>query len=421
MEQDSIGELLQTLRKASGRSQADQAEVLSELSGQAITRNEISRWESERRLVTPFWQQHIAQSFGTGIDEIKCAVSATRVRRRKERMGGGVQRREFIGIMAALAIPIARTEQPTMRRIGHSDVSELRRRTARLRRLDNIMGGAETFPIYSAEVNFTCQLIRDSSHTTEIGKDILSLLAEQQQQAGWSAFDCGQYATAQRFYADSQKAAEDAQAMDLAGNAIAYAAYQQTATRQDGTALATSSYEVARLVATPKVGALLLERKAWAHATAGEASEADRALNLAREALNAPSDRPEPDWVFWVDAAEIDIMTGRCWTELRRPLRAVPVLERVLADFDDTHARDKALYLTWLATSYLQAREVDQAAATLGHAADLAAGVTSVRPARRIETVARRLARHRSTPAVADLLARLEAQRGRVDSSAHAR
>lgn len=400
MEQDSIGELLRTLRKASGRSQADQAAVLSELSGQAITRNEISRWESERRLVTPFWQQHIAEAFGIEVDGIRRAVSVARVKRRKERTGD-VQRREFIGVMAALAIPLARTDQLTSRRIGRSDVAELRRRTARLRRLDNIMGGAETYPVYSAEAHFTDRLIRESSHTAEIGRELLALLAEQQQQAGWSAFDSGQQALAKRFYDDSRKAAENAQALDLAGNALAYAAYQQTATQQSGTALATSSYEVARQVATPKVSALLLERKAWAHATAGEAAETDRALNLAREALNASADRPEPDWVFWVDAAEIDIMAGRCWTELRRPLRAVPVLERVLAAFDDTHARDKALYLTWLATSYLQAHEVEQAAATLAHAADLAAGVTSVRPAQRIETVARRLARHRSTPAVA--------------------
>lgn len=407
MEQNSIGDLLRTLRGGTGRSQTDQAAALSELSGQAVTRNEISRWESEKRLPTPFWQQHIAVSFGVEKKRISRAVSAARAKRRKERVGG-VQRREFIGAMAAMAIPLARTDQLTARRIGRSDVAELHRRTARLRRLDNIMGGTETFPVYRAEADFTQRLIRDSSHTEDIERELLALLAEQQQQAGWAAFDHGQHVLAEQLYEDSRQNAEDARALDLAGNALAYAAYQQTAKQQSGTALAADSYEVARRVATPKVSALLLERKAWAHATAGEAAEADRALNLAREALNSPPTRPEPDWVFWVDAAEIDIMAGRCWTELRRPLRAVPVLERVLADFDDTHARDKSLYLTWLATSYLQAREVEQAAATLGHAADLAAGVTSVRPARRIGTVARSLTRHRSTPAVADLLARLK-------------
>ena len=408
MEQQGIGELLRFLRTQSGRSQSEQAALLSELSGHTITRNEVSRWESERRLVTPFWQQHIAASFEHDVQEIRRAVTVARAKRRRARTGEVVQRREFIGAMAALAVPLARTEQPTARRVGQSDVHELRRRTARLRRLDNIMGGAETFPVYSAEVDFTQRLLRDSSHATDIGQQLRVLLAEQQQQAGWAAFDAGQHALAQQLYNDSRTAAEEADAFDLAGNALAYSAYQQTATSQSGTALATTSYEVARPVATPKVNALLLERKAWAHATAGEPQEADRALNLAREALNIRDDRPEPDWVFWVDEAEIDIMAGRCWTELRRPLRAVPVLDRVLRAFDDTHARDKSLYLTWLATSYLQAREVQEAAATLTRAVDLAAGVSSVRPVARIMAVARQLARYRTTPAVAELLARLE-------------
>ncbi|WP_051767810.1 hypothetical protein [Amycolatopsis vancoresmycina] len=357
---------------------------------------------------TPFWQEHIAASFGIDVQGIRRAVMATRAEQRKTKTGEVVQRREFIGAMAALAIPLARTEQPTARRIGQSDVDELRRRTARLRRLDNVIGGAETFPVYSAEVDFTQRLLRESTHATEIGQQLRALLAEQQQQAGWAAFDHGQHALAQRFYSDSRRAAEDAGVLDLAGNALAYAAYQQTTTAQSGTALAADSCEIARPMATPKVNALLLERKAWAHATAREPQEADRALNLAREALQVRDDRPEPDWVFWVNDAEIDIMAGRCWTELRRPLRAVPVLERVLSGFDDTHARDKALYLTWLATSYLHAHEIEQAAVTLARAADLAAGVSSVRPAARIETVARQLTRYRSTAAVGDLLARLE-------------
>jgi hypothetical protein len=128
-----------------------------------------------------------------------------------------------------------------------------------------------------------------------------ALLAEQQQQAGWGAFDHGQRALARRLHSDSRKAAEEAGALDLAGNALAYVAYlayQQTTTSQSGTALATDSCEVARPMATPKVSALLLERKAWAHATAREPQEADRALNLAREALRAWDDRPDPDWVF---------------------------------------------------------------------------------------------------------------------------
>jgi hypothetical protein len=99
-------------------------------------------------------------------------------------------------------------------------------------------------------------------------------------------------------------------------------------------------------------------------------------------------------------------MTGRCWTELRRPLRAVPVLEDVLTRYDDTHARDKSLYLSWLAESYLAAGEVEQAATVVGRVLDLSAGVASVRPRRRLEPTLRRLSPHRDLMAVAEVLER---------------
>ncbi|MGW4485132.1 hypothetical protein ACWEOE_14995 [Amycolatopsis sp. NPDC004368] len=406
MQPETIGALLCHLREAAHRSQADQAMRLSDLSGRAVTRNEVSRWENERRLLTPFWQAHYAESFDIDSRLLRDAVAASRAARRKAGKGGDstVQRREFIGAVASLALPLALARDSGPGKIGRSQLCGLRRRTARLRRLDDVLGGGDTCAVYAAEVETTKALLTQGSYTAEIGRELHIILAEQLQQAGWAAFDVGDHQRARSCYADSGRAADEAGARDLAGNALAYAAYQQTSTAQSGTADADASYEVAREVATPKVSALLLERKAWAHAAAGNARQADAALGLAREALHRTDSRPEPDWVFWVDAAEIDIMAGRCWTELRRPLRAVPLLETVLAGFDDTCARDKSLYLTWLATAYLQAHEIEQSAATLRRAHELATGVASARPLARITSVARKLDRHRDVPEVADLL-----------------
>jgi tetratricopeptide (TPR) repeat protein len=234
-----------------------------------------------------------------------------------------------------------------------------------------------------------------------------NLLAEHHQMAGWAAFDAGHQEQARAHYLDSLRAARQANNAALAGNALAFLAYQETATHQDGTATANASHDIARSVATPRVDALLLERKAFAHAVAGNAQQADLALGQAYEALHRDDDRPEPDWVFWVDERELGIMTGRCWTELSRPLRAVPVLEAVLADFDDTHGRDKALYLTWLASSYLQAHEVEHAAATLAQAHRLAAGVASARPTARIARIAKKLSRYQHVPEVSAALEQL--------------
>lgn len=86
---------------------------------------------------------------------------------------------------------------------------------------------------------------------------------------------------------------------------------------------------------------------------------------------------------------------------------AVPVLEEALSAFDDTHARDKALYLTWLAHACLDAGEVEHSAVVVGTALDLASGVGSVRPRQRAEELLTRLGPHRSLPPVADLLERV--------------
>ncbi|MEE4594186.1 hypothetical protein V2J94_20240 [Streptomyces sp. DSM 41524] len=97
-------------------------------------------------------------------------------------------------------------------------------------------------------------------------------------------------------------------------------------------------------------------------------------------------------------------MAGRCWTELRRPLRAVPVLEDFLSRYDDAHARDKSLYLSWLADSYLTAGEIEQATAITSRALELSAGVASVRPRQRLAPILHRLKAHQELPSVADVL-----------------
>lgn len=130
------------------------------------------------------------------------------------------------------------------------------------------------------------------------------------------------------------------------------------------------------------------------------------ALAWANDALNDDSVVGQPHWAAWVDHRELKIMTGRCWAELHRPLRAVEPLETALVDFDDAHARDKALYFSWLADAYLDGGEVEQAASTIGRALDLAFRVGSIRPRQRISSVLMRLEEHRNLAAVQDVLER---------------
>ncbi|MEU7480069.1 helix-turn-helix transcriptional regulator [Lentzea sp. NPDC042327] len=408
----SIGRLLRQLRLVAGRSQAEQAAVLSDLAGRAVTRNEVSRWEAESRLLTPYWQQHYAATFGTSVAELRRAVATAKASRRRARgqqdqqlEGEDVQRREFFGAMAGLAVSLPATARPTSgQRLGMGDVHRLLERTARLRRLDDLLGGADTYRLYLNELTATTELVRSATCLPGVRKACTAVIAEQAQMVGWAAFDAGMHQKAKQHYEASLKAANEAKHAMLAGNALAFDAYLQVSVAQPDVGTAVASYATAAKYATPRVRALLLERMAWTHAVAGDAHATERALTEAADVVRQTGDRPEPDWVFWVDEDEIRIMAGRCWTQLKRPLRAVPVLEDVLGRYGDTHARDKAMYLTSLAHAYLDAGEVEQAAAVTERAAHLANGVGSVRPAEKIGKVVQRLKPHGSLPAVTNAI-----------------
>lgn len=283
-------------------------------------------------------------------------------------------------------------------------VDRLRERTARLRRLDEILGGGDTYRTYLGEYQASKALLRSASFTDDSRRSLMSVVAEQAQQAGWAAFDGGRSAEAKSLYQESKALAQEAGDGDLLGNSLAFLAYQ---TADPGEAVAIAARSCAALTDSTPAGvrALLHERMAWAYAVADQKEGAERAMEDARTALAGRKDgEPQPDWVSWVDATELDIMAGRCWAELRRPMRAVPVLEGALARFDDTHARDKALYLTWLAEAYCAAGEVEESANVVGRALDLSAGVASVRPRQRLATVLGELGQHGNVSAVRDLL-----------------
>ncbi|MEU9412437.1 helix-turn-helix transcriptional regulator [Streptomyces sp. NPDC048281] len=322
--------------------------------------------------------------------------------------GDELRRRDFFKASAGagLAAGLPNLAGPAVgRRVGSSYPQRLRERAARLRRLDDILGGGDTYGVYTAEYQATKTVIRDCSYSEDTGRGLLSVLAEQAQQAGWAAFDSGRHQEAASLYRASHDAAVEAGDTALAGNAMAFLAYQVlSGDKTSGIKFAARSIAEAGAEAPPSVRALLNERLAWAYAVAQEPSETARALEAAEAALAENHDTPQPDWAAWVDHNELLIMTGRCWTELRRPLRAVPVLEEALGRYDDAHARDKSLYMSWLATSYLHADEIEQAAAITGRALDLSVGVASVRPQERLAPVLRALSRHSSLPEVAAVL-----------------
>jgi hypothetical protein len=127
------------------------------------------------------------------------------------------------------------------------------------------------------------------------------------------------------------------------------------------------------------------------------------ALGRAHEALQESAGTEPPRWAYWVTPDELDVMDARVFTELHRPLRAVPLLRDVLGRYDTTHARELALYLSWLAVALADANEPEEAAAVAERMLSLRAG--SERATERARVVLRRLEAYEDVAQVRELLA----------------
>ncbi|OLT14907.1 hypothetical protein BJF78_17310 [Pseudonocardia sp. CNS-139] len=274
----------------------------------------------------------------------------------------------------------------------------------KLRKLDQHLGGADTYDLYAAEAQVSSRLLQNGAEQEPVRRALLSLHAEQSQQAGWAAFDAGWHDVARKQYQRSHDAAVEAGEPELAGNALALDAYQRIALDEPARETSERSVLAAQQGGVdPGVRALLYSRAAWTFALAGDVDATARHLGLAEEAFAARTGAA-PDFAAWVDETELAIISGRCWSELGRPLRAVPVLEKALSRYSDAHARDKALYSSWLAASLIDAGEVEQAAAVVQTSLEVMGDVASVRPRQRLAEVAGRLTPYRDLSVVRDLL-----------------
>ncbi len=300
-----------------------------------------------------------------------------------------------------LAEPPQVLELRAGRRVGAAMVAKVRARVDELRRLDDHVGGRSLYDAVTAEVAATAGLLREASYTEQVGRGLLVALGELAQLAGWVASDAGLYRRAEAYYLAGARAAHAGGDTAGAANCLSSLAYQMAnvGRSEDAVVLARTAAEKVRH-RRGRTRALMWERAAWAHARAADPTACERALGEVEQAGIDPA-ADDPAWVYWLDSDEADIMAGRCWTELGRPLRAVPILYRATAGYAADRAREASLYLSWLAEALIQARELDEAATVALRALELARGSDSARAVERVGLLRRLFRPSQAVPAVA--------------------
>lgn len=299
------------------------------------------------------------------------------------------------------------------RRIGMGMVDTVTRRVAQLRRVDDFIAGRELQPLVERELRVTARLLREAAYTDQVGRALLSAVAELCQLAGWVTVDAGAPKRATRHLALGVHAAHAAGDRPTAANLVSTLAYQ-VANRDDpheAILLARSATAGAAGYASATTRALLEERVAWAHARAGEIRHTERALSAVDTEYERRRPGDDPVWVYWLDPDEITIMAGRCYVELKQPGRAIALLTGVLERYDERQTRESALYTSWLAEAHMQAGDIEHAAALAERTLELSSSTSSSRGDDRVRLLAQRLEPHRAVGIVRDFLDREAEQR----------
>ncbi|MEV0624573.1 transcriptional regulator [Nonomuraea wenchangensis] len=313
-------------------------------------------------------------------------------------------------VLAKLPGSDALTPLPTRtgRRIGMSTIADLSARVHRLRLADDVLAGGDLLQPAFRELDAVTRLYREATCTEQTSRALLAVIGELAQITGWIASDAGRHEQAVNVYLLGIRAAREAGDGTLESNLLGSLAYQTAnlGDPQEGVTLAHAALDAAGPHAPARARALAWDRLAWAFVQVEEAEPAMRALSEARAALEQHGGEDEPAYLYWVDASELQIMEARSYTELRRPLRAVPLLTDVLDRYDATHARELALYLSWLVVALADANEPEEAAHAAWRMFDLSKDVASDRTARRHRVVLDRLVPYRDVPQVREVIER---------------
>lgn len=433
---ERIGDRLARLRRLRGLTQVELARRLCDATGATtVTRHEVSRWERAERLPGEFWRGWLAVVLGVPWEHIDPAAADGRsgaappapdpepgghprlwqpvtpgelLAALDRRRDGEDPRRLAHAWLTGPAPGFDRACPPTLvphlTEAGARDrLSALAARLSDLRRQDDQVGGLDHAGLVDRELRAAVRLLREIRPRHRLRRRTLRLVAGYAQLAGWVWTDAGHGPAARSAYRVALRAAALAGDRPLAGYVLGSLSHQCLAAGQVAEALelARTAYAGAA-AATPLAEALLLHRIALAAAGAGERRAAEAALARAGRAAARAGPEPEPDWLYWLDGAELAAMSGRCWAALGRPLRAVRLLAlpRPAAPAGAAGLRTSALYGALLARGYLDLGEIERATQVARRALRQAVAAGSVRAAAAVRMLHPQLLRHGDLPIV---------------------
>lgn len=338
--------------------------------------------------------------------------------------GGGVQdRRGFLGTAAgsaALALvghwqTALKSPEPLEspgRAIGDPRIFDrIDDRLDDLRHLDDEIGSGDMARLARNELALLAGLIKRGGMTDAATARAYALASEASRQVAWNLFDSGRHQAAHRYFEGALRASATASDANAGAYAASFMAIQHYSVGDPRTAvkLIDSARDELRSSATPRMRAMLAARYARALSKTGDLRGCARALNEARDLLDAGTRDGDPAYLYWVNIGEVEMIAGSSALELGDPTWAIHCFNTAMqAEYpgDTDYPRTHAIYLARLAEAHLELRDLEAAAVHANHAAACLQQVESARSSGILSGLRSKLAPFRAnSPAVSEFLA----------------
>lgn len=294
-------------------------------------------------------------------------------------------------------------EATSSRRIGMRDVAAVRTAAEMFMRLDFLYGGGHGHKALRHYFRHEVLPLLRASYSERVGTALFSAAAEISQLLAWTAYDSGNHNLANRYLLSTLRLTQVTNDRMMGSRILVNMSHQANYLGQvpRATRLARAAVEGgSNGRATPRAMSLYSAHEARALSTAGDVKGTYRAMNEAESHLERADTAEDPDWLAYMDEAELVGEFCHCFRDLGESAQSVKYAERAVALTDPKYARTLGFCRMVLAQSQLLDGQLEAAVTTAGLAVTKGDALQSARFQRYVTDFEREVSVHAANPAV---------------------
>ncbi|MFD5570505.1 hypothetical protein [Streptomyces cadmiisoli] len=279
------------------------------------------------------------------------------------------RRSALIGAGAAVGLPWLSPSRASARagvseiRVSEDDVHELKEAAADLDAIDQRWGGDRLWRTARSHLAWVQHLIDDGTYPEEIGQELHQISGQLTTSLGWFCYDANRQDEARIYFSEALNTALLEGDLPLATRTLSNMSRQSVDLNKPREAVRfakLAARHAADWSAPPRVTALLAIRAAQGYARAGDELNASTAIKRAWRSFDRGTSDRDPEWVIFLNEAELVCLEGMCRSDLGQHRRAVKLLERSATLQDIEHSRNRGMCLARLAKAAVEDRDVDR-------------------------------------------------------------